>query len=174
MTRKKSKRPKRRKRARSGPVPTRPGSSPKKERLRRRWLLILGLLGAVIAAYAYDRGGPIETIPAQVVEVQSYPHTPRGGQTHTHTDVVIEYEGAQHTLERVDGLAKGEWVNVEVRRGRLSGWAHYEGFRGSAAFDILQPEAESPEPWEYDVVLDKHWDPVHGHWHDGPPPSQRQ
>lgn len=116
----------------------------------------------------------METIPAQVVEVRTYPHTPRGGETHTHVDAVIEYEGARHTLKRADTLAQGEWVEVNVRRGRLTGRPHYEAFLGTAGVDLLQPEATGPEPWEYDVVLNKHWDPVHGHWHDGPPPSQRR
>jgi len=173
MARRKSKQHTRKKRTRSAPSEPRPGRS-KKTRLRRRGLLILGLLGGAIGAYAYDRGGPIETIPAQVVDVQIYPHRPRGGETHTHTDVVIEYEGIRHTLERSDGLKKGKWVEVDVRRGRLSGRAHYQAFRGAGALDLLQTGTEPPEPWEYDFVLDKHWDPVHAHWHDGPPPSRRR
>ncbi len=170
MSRRKSKRRKRKKRARSGRPQARPGA-PKKTRLRRRWLLILGLLVGAVGTYAYDRSGPIETIPAQVVELRIYPHTPRGGQSHTHTDAILEYEGGRHTLERVTSLKKGAWVEVAVRRGRLSGWTHYEAFQGTTTFDLLRPEAERPEPWEYDVVLNKHWDPVHAHWHDGPPPG---
>lgn len=27
-----------------------------------------------------------------------------------------------------------------------------------------------PDPWAYDSVANRHYDPVHGHWHDGPPP----
>ena len=121
--------------------------------------------------YTYDRSGLMETIPAQVVELRTYPHTPRGGQTHTDTDAVVEYEGSRHTLKKADGLAKGKWVEINVRRGRLSGWAHYESFRGTADFDLIQSGAASPKPWEYDVILNKHWDPVHQHWHDGPPPA---
>lgn len=26
------------------------------------------------------------------------------------------------------------------------------------------------EPWAYDSVTKRHYDPGHGHWHDGPPP----
>lgn len=42
------------------------------------------------------------------------------------------------------------------------------------------PQAGSPnssatsgppgEPWAYDSVTKRHYDPGHGHWHDGPPP----
>lgn len=30
----------------------------------------------------------------------------------------------------------------------------------------------TPAPWQYDPVSNRHWDPGHGHWHDGPPPRQ--
>ena len=36
----------------------------------------------------------------------------------------------------------------------------------------LVETGSTPEPWEYDAVNDKHWDPNHRHWHDGPPPQQ--
>ena len=29
----------------------------------------------------------------------------------------------------------------------------------------------TPEPWFYDAATNRHFDPNHGHWHDGPPPS---
>jgi len=29
----------------------------------------------------------------------------------------------------------------------------------------------TPEPWEYNPDTNQHWDPTHGHWHDGPPPA---
>lgn len=173
MARRKPKRRKRRKPARAASSTTRLGPA-KQTRLRRRWFVILALLGGAIGSYAYDRSGPRETIPAQVVELRTYPHTPRGGQTHTHSDAVIEYEDAHHTIARADGLGKGEWVQINIRRGRLSGWPHYESFRGSADFDLIQSEADRPEPWYYDRVADRHWNPVHGHWDDGPPPAQRR
>ena len=28
-----------------------------------------------------------------------------------------------------------------------------------------------PKPFEYDAAKNRHWDPTHGHWHDGPPPA---
>lgn len=36
------------------------------------------------------------------------------------------------------------------------------------------PAVESgstPEPWTYNPETDKHWNPTHNHWHDGPPPE---
>ena len=30
---------------------------------------------------------------------------------------------------------------------------------------------QTPAPWQYDSVTDKHWDPNHAHWHDGPAPA---
>ena len=29
----------------------------------------------------------------------------------------------------------------------------------------------NPSPWQYDVVTDRHYDPNHAHWHNGPPPA---
>lgn len=29
----------------------------------------------------------------------------------------------------------------------------------------------APHPWTYDPATNRHYDPSHGHWHDGPPPS---
>lgn len=28
----------------------------------------------------------------------------------------------------------------------------------------------TPAPWTYDPATNRHWDPNHNHWHDGPPP----
>lgn len=29
----------------------------------------------------------------------------------------------------------------------------------------------TPKPYEYNSATNKHWDPAHQHWHDGPPPT---
>lgn len=40
------------------------------------------------------------------------------------------------------------------------------------------PAIPNPQPWQYDPVINKHWNPLpgHQHWHTGaaPPPDQRQ
>ncbi len=40
------------------------------------------------------------------------------------------------------------------------------------------PAIPNPQPWQYDPVTNKHWNPLQGHqhWHSGsaPPPDQRQ
>jgi len=33
------------------------------------------------------------------------------------------------------------------------------------------PSAPTPAPWTYDAKNNQHWDPNHGHWHQGPPPQ---
>jgi len=40
---------------------------------------------------------------------------------------------------------------------------------GSKEVPVAEPIVQ-PEPWQYDAVADRHFDPVHGHWHEGPPP----
>ena len=32
------------------------------------------------------------------------------------------------------------------------------------------PGGATPEPWAYDAARNRHYDPNHGHFHDGPPP----
>lgn len=32
-------------------------------------------------------------------------------------------------------------------------------------------DGSTPEAWEYDDATNQHWDPTHGHWHNGPPPA---
>jgi hypothetical protein len=40
-----------------------------------------------------------------------------------------------------------------------------------AAFPLNSaPAGPTPKAWEYDAANNRHWDPTHGHWHDGPPP----
>lgn len=34
------------------------------------------------------------------------------------------------------------------------------------------PEGQDREPWEYDAATNRHWDPNHRHWHQGPPPAR--
>ena len=29
----------------------------------------------------------------------------------------------------------------------------------------------NPSPWQYEAVTDRHYDPNHAHWHNGPPPT---
>ncbi len=50
---------------------------------------------------------------------------------------------------------------------------------GITAITVILPSQRSPEtaggstpqPYEYDSVTNRHWDPATGHWHPGPPPS---
>ena len=32
------------------------------------------------------------------------------------------------------------------------------------------PTGATPQPWAYDAATNRHFDPNHGHWHDGAPP----
>jgi hypothetical protein len=41
--------------------------------------------------------------------------------------------------------------------------------RASANQDPL-PGGRAAEDWEFDETNDRHWNPDHGHWHEGPPP----
>ncbi|MEM9187964.1 MAG: thioredoxin domain-containing protein [Myxococcota bacterium] len=39
------------------------------------------------------------------------------------------------------------------------------------ALSIPEPPAE-PEPWFFDRANNRYWNPIHRHWHDGPPPQR--
>ena len=149
----------------------------RKVRRRMRRIAALVVLGGAIGLYVYDYGGPLETVRGRVASTRTYPHRGTGERPHTHTEAVIEYEGARYTLPRADGLRKGQRILVDVRRGRLSGRLRYVSFRGTAsgADAGTQPGSSQPVPWAYDLIQDRHWNPFHGHWHDGrpPPPDQR-
>lgn len=48
---------------------------------------------------------------------------------------------------------------------------------GSVSFIGSSAESttgSTPEAWEYDEANNRHWDPGHGHWHNGPPPPQHR
>ncbi|MCH7870940.1 MAG: SEC-C domain-containing protein [Planctomycetes bacterium] len=44
-----------------------------------------------------------------------------------------------------------------------------DGASGPAA---ASASIQTPIAWQYDPATDRHWDPQHGHWHDGPPPPR--
>lgn len=42
---------------------------------------------------------------------------------------------------------------------------------GGSRSPLSGPPGTAAQPWAYDSVSNRHYDPGHGHWHDGPPPS---
>ena len=36
--------------------------------------------------------------------------------------------------------------------------------------EVPAPPGVKAEPWAYDAATNRHFDPSHGHWHNGPPP----
>lgn len=45
------------------------------------------------------------------------------------------------------------------------------GNREEARTLTINESSAVPADWHYDAVLNRHWDPGHAHWHDGPPPT---
>ena len=39
---------------------------------------------------------------------------------------------------------------------------------------VPSASSQAPTAWQYDPETDRHWDPQHGHWHNGPPPPESQ
>ena len=40
----------------------------------------------------------------------------------------------------------------------------------SPSAEVPAPPGVAAEPWAYDAATNRHFDPSHGHWHNGPPP----
>ena len=54
-------------------------------------------------------------------------------------------------------------------QGRRSG-SPADAPQGNAT-GVTLPATPTPAAWQYDAANNRHWNPEHGHWHDGPPPS---
>ena len=93
---------------------------------RAAWVLVAI---APFALYGYEKSGDQELITALVVETQRYRHVSRGQPAHYHVRAILLIEGrARVTLDRADGRKRGDRVPVWVRRGRLTGRAHFLDF----------------------------------------------
>ena len=98
----------------------------KKRRGRRYGLFILGIPTLVLLFYMIDRSGPFETVGGSVVEISSYLHSGQDGQgEHSHQIATLEYEGHRYKLDRADTYRNGDAVQVEVRRGRITGYPYF-------------------------------------------------
>jgi uncharacterized protein YyaL (SSP411 family) len=62
-------------------------------------------------------------------------------------------------------VCKFPTTDPELFSRQIAEIAPYDGVKPAA----LQP-ASLPGPWEFDPDSNRHWNPGHRHWHDGPPP----
>ena len=110
--------------------PERPrhGRSRADRRRRGRYIgwVVLGTPALAFLIYQVDRSGPLETVDGMVVETRSYTHNAGDRQgPHTHVEAVLEYEGHRHTVRPGDRFRQLDPVQVEVRRGRLTGYPYF-------------------------------------------------
>jgi hypothetical protein len=118
---------------------------------RARWRKTLlrrgGVLAPVLALpvlWLVDCTGQEETVQAEVLRTRLWRHVPQGGQAHTHTSATLVIEGlTEATLERGDGLERGQRIPVRIRRGRLTGWPYFGGLE--SAEGLALDEAEVPQ-----------------------------
>ncbi len=115
-------------------------------RRRRTGIRRAGILAAVLLLpllWLVDCMGPEETVQAEVLRTRLWRHGPPGGQAHTHTSATLVIEGlTEATLDRADGLARGQRFPVRIRRGRLTGWPYFVGPEDAEA-RALQAEEEA-------------------------------
>ncbi len=105
-----------------------------------------GILAAVLLLpllWLVDCMGPEETVQAEVLRTRLWRHVPQGGKAHSHTSATLVIEGlTEATLDRADGLARGQRFPVRIRRGRLTGWPYFVGPEDAEA-RALQAEEEA-------------------------------
>ncbi len=108
---------------------------------RRAGILVVVLLLPLL--WVVDCMGPEETVQAEVLRTRLWRHVPQGGQAHMHTSATLVIEGlTEATLDRADGLARGQRFPVRIRRGRLTGWPYFVGPEDAEA-RALQAEEEA-------------------------------
>lgn len=64
-------------------------------------------------------------------------------------------------------------LELRERTKALLRWAVIGAFGAAAAYGLyrMSPSSSGIQPWQYDATNNRHWNPRHEHWHDGPPPA---
>ena len=95
-----------------------------------------------------DCTGPEETVQAEVLRTRLWRHKPQGASAHNHTAATLVIEGlTEATVQRADGLERGQRVAVRIRRGRITGWAYFAGLEEAGVAPFSEPGG-APEPLE--------------------------
>lgn len=71
------------------------------------------------------------------------------------------------------GLGFRVWIVLGVAGAAVAAFAMLRADRPGPqdAASTSVPADQRPAPYTYDSLTNRHFDPVHGHWHDGPPPG---
>ena len=70
---------------------------------------------------------------------------------------------------KVPGVAI--WVALAVVGVGVAAYAMLRPDRPETTENPVVPPDQRPAPYTYDSLRNQHFDPVHGHWHDGRPPG---
>ena len=70
---------------------------------------------------------------------------------------------------KVPGVAI--WVALAVVGVGVAAYAMLRPDRPETTANPVVPPDQRPAPYTYDSLRNQHFDPVHGHWHDGRPPA---
>jgi hypothetical protein len=63
------------------------------------------------------------------------------------------------------------WVVLAIIGVGVAAFAMLRADRPEPTSSSTVPVGERPAPYTYDSLRNQHFDPVHGHWHDGRPPA---
>jgi hypothetical protein len=63
------------------------------------------------------------------------------------------------------------WAVVAVVGVAVAAFVMIRADRRTETAPASTPVEERPAPWTYDSLTNRHFDPGHGHWHDGRPPA---
>ena len=139
---------------------------------RQPWLLVVGLLGVIaIAVYTVS-----QNLPAVLSGTAKPPpagiSSPRPWQYDAASDQHWDPAHKHWHDGRPPVSAGGANVRPPVSAAKN---APSTPTTGSVQAAPTRPPAPSvgigatPKPWQYDATKNRVWDPVHQHWHDGPP-----
>lgn len=62
------------------------------------------------------------------------------------------------------------WIVLAIAVLGVGAYAMLRSDRSEPTASSVVPPGERPAPYTYDSLRNQHFDPVHGHWHDGRPP----
>jgi hypothetical protein len=116
----------------------------------RGWVLgVLGLVVVAVVAWGLTRSQTRPTAPSLVEMPPSSPST----SASTATGTTVPGPSAPSTSAAPNSVPASP-----APQGT------------GAPTTMSDPAGATPQAWTYDATTNRHFDPNHGHWHDGPPP----
>ncbi len=149
------------------------------EQRRRRPSLRLVLLCAMILLVSGGIIGLSLSLPEKKTPMAGSVGVPAFGATGSASNLNPGIPNP--TPWQYDPVTNQHWVPTPGHLHWHSGPPPVNAGAATTSTTVIQPgdtDILNPQPWQYDPVTNRHWNPLpgHQHWHSGtaPPPGQRQ